>query len=138
MKWLLDTNIIIHALNGTPSVRRRLNEAEERGEILTSAVVVGELTYGAECSARCEENRENIRQKLERIGIVPLDARVADRWGTLKSRLRARGRGKADIDLLIAATAVEQGAILVTDDAALLAGDIPGLTVENWTSERVP
>jgi hypothetical protein len=36
-------------------------------------------------SARCEESRENIRQKLERIGIVPLDARVADRWGTLKS-----------------------------------------------------
>ena len=133
MKWLLDTNIIIHALNGVPAVRRRLNEAEERGEILTSAVVVGELIYGAECSARCEENRQNIRQKLERIGIVPLDARVADRWGTLKSRLRARGRGKADIDLLIAATAVEEGAVLVTDDAALLAGDIPGLTVENWT-----
>jgi tRNA(fMet)-specific endonuclease VapC len=138
MKWLLDTNIIIHALNGVLAVRRRLNEAEERGEILTSAVVVGELIYGAECSARCEENRENIRRKLERIGIVPLDARVADRWGTLKSRLRARGRGKADIDLLIAATAVEQGAILVTDDAALLAGDIPDLTVENWASEHVP
>jgi predicted nucleic acid-binding protein len=47
MKWLLDTNIIIHALNGVPAVRRRLNEAEERGEILTSAVVVGELIYGA-------------------------------------------------------------------------------------------
>jgi predicted nucleic acid-binding protein len=31
------------------------------------------------------------------------------------------------------ATAVEEGAVLVTDDAALLAGDIPGLTVENWT-----
>jgi tRNA(fMet)-specific endonuclease VapC len=72
MKWLLDTNIIIHALNGVPAVRRRLNEAEDRGEILTSAVVVGELIYGAECSAQCEENRENIRQKLERIGIVPL------------------------------------------------------------------
>jgi predicted nucleic acid-binding protein len=47
--------------------------------------------------------------------------------------LRARGRGNADIDLLIAATAVEEGAVLVTDDAALLAGDIPGLSVENWT-----
>jgi tRNA(fMet)-specific endonuclease VapC len=132
MKWLLDTNTIIHALNGVLSVRRRLNEVEEQGEILTSAVVVGELIYGAESSARCEENRENIRRKLERVRVVPLDAQIADRWGTLKAQLRVRGRMKADIDLLIAATALAEEAVLVTDDAALLAGDIPGLTVENW------
>jgi len=132
MKWLLDTNTIIHALNGVLSVRRRLNEVEEQGEILTSAVVVGELIYGAESSARCEENRENIRRKLERVRVVPLDAQIADRWGTLKAKLRVRGRMKADIDLLIAATALAEEAVLVTDDAALMAGDIPGLTVENW------
>ena len=132
MKWLLDTNTIIHALNGVLSVRRRLNEVEEQGEILTSAVVVGELIYGAESSARCEENRENIRRKLERVRVVPLDAQIADGWGTLKAQLRVRGRMKADIDLLIAATALAEEAVLVTDDAALLAGDIPGLTVENW------
>ena len=52
-------------------LRRRLNEVEEQGEILTSALVVGELIYGAECSARREEKRENVRRKLERIRIVP-------------------------------------------------------------------
>jgi tRNA(fMet)-specific endonuclease VapC len=132
MRWLLDTDTIIHALNGVPSVRRRLNEVEDRDEILTSALVVGELIYGAECSARCEENRENIRRKLERVRIVPFDGRIADGWGTLKARLRARGRLKADIDLLIAATAIAEDAVLVTDDADLLGGDIPGLTAENW------
>jgi tRNA(fMet)-specific endonuclease VapC len=132
MRWLLDTNTIIHALNGVLSVRRRLNEVEEQGEILTSAVVVGELIYGAECSARCEENRENIQRKLERVRIVPLDISIANRWGTLKAHLRTRGRLKADIDLLIAATAIAEEAVLVTDDAALLAGDIPGLAAENW------
>jgi tRNA(fMet)-specific endonuclease VapC len=130
MKWLLDTNTVIHALNGVLSVRRRLNEVE--GEILTSAVVVGELIYGAECSARREENRENIRRKLERIRVVPVDGRIADGWGTLKARQRAHGRLKADIDLLIAATAIAEGAVLVTEDADLLGGDISGLVVENW------
>jgi predicted nucleic acid-binding protein len=134
MKWLLDTNIIIHALNGVPPVRRRLNEAQEQGEILTSALVVGELIFGAECSARCEENRENIRRKLERIRVVACDARLADRWGTLRARLRERGRPKSDVDLLIAATALQEGAVLVKDDQALLAGDIPELSVENWTA----
>jgi predicted nucleic acid-binding protein len=43
MKWLLDTNTIIHAMNGVLSVRRRLNEVAGHGEILTSALVVGEL-----------------------------------------------------------------------------------------------
>ena len=95
-------------------------------------MVVGELIHGAECSARSVENRENIRRKLERLRVVPYDGRVADRWGTLKARLRTKGRVKAGIDLMIAATAVEENAILVTDDAALLAGDIPGLAVENW------
>lgn len=75
---MLDTNTIIHALNGVLSVRRRLNEVEDSDEILTSALVVGELLYGAECSARCGQNRENIRRKLERIRIVPFDGRIAD------------------------------------------------------------
>jgi predicted nucleic acid-binding protein len=39
---------------------------------------------------------------------------------------------KADIDLHIAATAIEAGATLVTNDGALLDGDIDGLVVENW------
>ena len=51
MKWLLDTNTVTHAPNGVLSVRRRLNEVEEQGEILTSAVVVGELIYGAKSNA---------------------------------------------------------------------------------------
>jgi predicted nucleic acid-binding protein len=44
---------------------------------------------------------------------VPLDAQIADKWGTLKAQLRVRGRMKADIDLLIAATALAEEAVLV-------------------------
>lgn len=43
MTWLLDTNIFIPALNGRPSVRARLNEAEATGVIVTSVLVLGEL-----------------------------------------------------------------------------------------------
>ena len=84
------------------------------------------------CLAPLLEARENLRRKLERVRIVPFDGRIADGGATLKVRLRARGRLKADIDLLIAATAIAEDAVLVTDDADLLGGDIPGLTAENW------
>ena len=56
----------------------------------------------------------------------------AARFGTLKQELGSRGRVKADIDLHIAATAIEEGATLVTNDGALLLGDIDGLAAENW------
>lgn len=39
---------------------------------------------------------------------------------------------KQDIDLYIAATAIDAGATLVTNDRALLDGTITGLSVENW------
>jgi predicted nucleic acid-binding protein len=44
----------------------------------------------------------------------------------------SRGRAKGDVDLHIAATAIEAGATLVTNDGALLMGDIDGLVAENW------
>jgi predicted nucleic acid-binding protein len=64
--------------------------------------------------------------------VIPVSDAIARRFAGLKAQLRARGRTKQDFDLIIAATALESGSILVTDDGALLAGDIPDLVVENW------
>jgi predicted nucleic acid-binding protein len=55
---------------------------------------------------------------------MPVSIDSAARFGALKQQLVARGRVKADIDLHIAAAAIEAGATLVTNDGALLAGDI--------------
>jgi len=41
--WLLDTNIVIHALNGVPAVRDRLNAATVGDRIATSTAVLAEL-----------------------------------------------------------------------------------------------
>ena len=132
MIWLLDTNIIIHALNGVPKVRDRLTSAADGDRTLTSTIVVAELIYGAECSTRREENRRSIQHKLSQIEVVPVTPAIADRFGVVKAQLRSRGRLKADFDLMIAATALELGATLATDDGDLLSGDIAGLIADNW------
>jgi predicted nucleic acid-binding protein len=44
----------------------------------------------------------------------------------------ARGVAKGDLDILIACTALEHGATLVTNDAALKDGTIAELVVEDW------
>jgi len=131
--WLLDTNMLVYARNGKTPVAARLDQAWGQGDVVTSLLAVGELIYGAEKSARREENLAAVEQQLAMLdGILPLTVEIVHRFGRLKADLERRGVTKQDIDLHIVATAIEAGATLVTNDRALLDGTIPGLTVENW------
>jgi len=131
--WLLDTNMLVYARNGKTPVAARLDQAWEQGDVVTSLLAVGELIYGAEKSARREENLAAVEQQLAMLdGVLPLTIEIVHRFGRLKADLERRGVTKQDIDLHIAATAIEAGATLVTNDRALLDGAIPGLNVENW------
>ena len=132
MIWLLDTNIVAYVLNDAGSVRARLNESSRVGRVLTSIVVVAELMYGVERSTRRDANRRRVEHELASIEIAPLTLGGVTHFGRLKAELRARGIAKSDLDLLIAATALDLGATLVTHDQALLDGSIQTLAVEDW------
>lgn len=133
MIWLLDTNMLVYARNGVAPVVARLDDVWEQGEVVTSLLVVGELIYGVEKSIRREGNLAAVEQQLAMLdGILPLTDAIVRRFGRLKAEMGRQGVIKQDIDLHIAATAIEAGATLVTNDGALLDGTIPGLTVENW------
>lgn len=131
MSFVLDTNIVVAALNGHPPVVERLN-AVPAGEALLPAMALAELRYGARSSTRIEENLARIERILDVLIFVPADRDIAERFGDIKAELRVRGVNKSDADLLIAATALERDSILVTDDRALHDGSIDGLVAENW------
>jgi tRNA(fMet)-specific endonuclease VapC len=131
--WLLDTNTIIYAQYLAGRAKERLDDASMRGRIVTSILVIAELLYGAERSSRPAANRNKIEETVKTLEVLPLTIATAQRFAILKQQLISRGKVKADIDLHIAATAIEAGATLVINDGALLAGDIQGLVVENWT-----
>jgi toxin FitB len=63
--------------------------------------------------------------------ILPVDARVADRWGRL---IAAAGRPVPAIDSLLAATAVEHDLTLVTRNVKDFS-DMPVQTINPWTSK---
>ncbi|HET6283620.1 MAG TPA: PIN domain-containing protein [Polyangia bacterium] len=132
MTWLLDTNIVAYVLNDAGSVRARLNEYSRVGRVVTSIIVVAELMYGVERSARREANRGRVERELASIEVAPLTLGAVTHFGRLKAELRTRGIAKSDLDLLIAASALDLGATLVTHDQALLDGAIQGLAVEDW------
>ena len=132
MTWLLDTNIVAYVLNDAGSVRPRLNESARVGRVVTSIIVVAELMYGVERSARRDANRRRVEKELAAIEIAPVTLGAATHFGRLKAELRVRGIAKSDLDLMIAASALDLGATLVTHDQALLDGAIQGLAVEDW------
>ena len=61
----------------------------------------------------------------------PIITPVAQAYGHLKVTLEAQGLNLEDNDLWIAATALTQGAILVSRDQIFTR--VPGLQVEDWT-----
>ena len=70
--YLLDTNILIATLKGRGKIRRRL-ESEQLGAIRLSAIVLGELEFGAEKSAYGERNRARLAALAQRLPLVGID-----------------------------------------------------------------
>jgi tRNA(fMet)-specific endonuclease VapC len=136
--WLLDTNTIAYALKYQGGVRDRINEVALRGDrVVTTVVVAAELLYGAERSARREENRRQIHTALARITPMPFTLSAAEHYARLKAHLASRGKLKARIDLLVAAAALDVGATLVTHDGDLVTEDMPDhLQVVDWYTQE--
>ena len=65
------------------------------------------------------------------IVVVDVRAQIAKRFGELRAALLDAGQGTPDMDLLIAATALEHGLTLVTHNVADYAG-VPGLSIQDW------
>lgn len=132
MTYLLDTNILVYARNGVTEVVERMDRAWANADLVTSILVVGEM-YGVERSARKAQNLNAVTRQVAMLdAILPITDGVTRRFGALKADLVGRGRTKGDVDLYIAAAALESGAVLVTNDDDLLDGAIHGLAVENW------
>jgi tRNA(fMet)-specific endonuclease VapC len=133
--WLLDSVTIIYALNGQGRCRQRLNSAPTRGRVATSILAVAEVFYGVENSSRREENLQRVQRELELFDIYPVTTQTARIYAKIRTETERAGRTKGQggkIDLLLAATAIENEAVLVTHDGDLLDGAISGLQVEDW------
>ncbi len=130
MAYLIDTNIFIHARDGTDVVLDKF--AEHSSEIFMSALSLAELQRGLDARLSAVAlRRERHQILLKYIPILPFDAKAAEAYGSIVAQV---GRIKAhDFDHLIAAHAISTRSILVTNNIADF-NDIPGLVLENWNA----
>jgi len=134
--YLLDTNVIIAALKGHDVVRQRL-ESEELSSLRLSAIVLGELEFGAEKSAYGERNRARLAALAQRLLLVGIDNDTTRHYAQIRTLLERQGTPIGANDTWIAAQALAIGATLVTDNEREFVR-VPGLTIENWMVPRSP
>ena len=132
MTYFLDTNTCIYYLKGVhPTLAQRLL-AHNPSDIRIPSVVKAELLYGAKRSKKQAENLEKIRQFLLPLEIVPFASEDAERYATIRADLERAGTPIGPNDLLIAATVLENGGILITNNEKEFKR-VSKLKIENWT-----
>jgi tRNA(fMet)-specific endonuclease VapC len=131
MKYLLDTNVCVDYLSGRhPAVVARIHHCTP-SELGLSAVVVAELRYGADRSARPKANHARIDVLVAEIPFLDFDLDAASAYGRLRARLETSGTSIGPNDMLIAAQALARGLVVVTDNVSEFRR-VRGLRVENW------
>jgi tRNA(fMet)-specific endonuclease VapC len=128
----LDTNIVVAYFNGNHQVAEQLKM--HLPDVAISALVLGELLYGARASARSVENLQRVWDFLQIVGLADFDQAAADVYSHIRLSLRQKGRPTGEVDALIAAVALAGDAILITHNARHFE-HIEGLQLQDWLTQ---
>jgi tRNA(fMet)-specific endonuclease VapC len=130
-RYLLDTNICIHALSGRyPQVQRRIDRRAP-GQIAISVVAYGELQFGIAKSVRREDAQLRLDALAQIVPVLPLPMEAAEHYGDIRARLARDGTLIGGNDLWIAAHARALNTTLVTNNIREYER-VPGLRLANW------
>ncbi len=86
--------------------------------------------FGAENSSNPPKNRDIVDQFASLVKIIPI-FNALDFYAKEKVRLRKNGEMISDFDLLIGATAISNGLIMITENSKEFER-VTGIQIENW------
>ncbi len=131
MKYLLDTNICIYMLkNRPPEVLERLKIVGQDA-VAISVITMLELRQGAEKSQYPDKTHRKLNLFLGPLRVLPFGEEAALEGARIRAHLERLGNRIGDFDSLIAAEALAQGLIMVTNNLREF-DRVPGLKTENW------
>jgi tRNA(fMet)-specific endonuclease VapC len=131
-RFLLDTNVVSHIMQGRDAdLLARLTQLPV-GQVVISSITLAELEYGLHRKGQPARLRNALTQVLLRMDVLPWDESVATYYGELCSTLEAQGINLSDFDMMIAAHAVAVNATLVSRDKAFAQVPVERLRLEIW------
>lgn len=134
MKFLIDTNICIYIMNNHPPEVVQKFKSIGVGKVGISSVTVSELHYGACKSRHIKKNMQRLEEFLRPFAILPYDENASKYYGIIRSQLEKQGNIIGPLDLLIAAHALSNNLILITNNEKEFRR-IKSLKVENWIAK---
>lgn len=133
MKYLLDTNICIYIIKNKPTDVLTNFQSKSIVDMSVSSITAAELRYGAEKSSQPEKNHSALDGFFSPLTILPFDEACSNYYGNLRKSLESKGQIIGSMDLMIAACALKNNLILVTNNIKEFER-IPELKFENWVS----
>lgn len=106
----------------------------EIGQIGISSITVSELNYGVAKSQKKKQNAKRLEEFLTPFKILPYDENASRYYGIIRSELESQGNVIGPLDMLIAAHAISENLILVTNNEKEFQR-IKSLKVENWAAQ---
>ncbi len=134
MNYLLDTNIVSYILKNNASVNNKLQQVTRQGEeVFISCITYYEVKRGllALNATRQLAEFETFFQKYEVLYLDNIE--IIETACRIHADLKSKGTPIQDADVLIAATAITRGLILVSNDSDMRR--VEGIDLENWVDE---
>ena len=131
MIYLLDTCTVSDFVKGYPQVLARFR-AIPPTDFSVSSITRMEVEYGLQLNPQRGAKIGPVMEALfSRITILPFSSVEAKSAGAIRAALRKQGTPIGAYDVLIAATALVHGLILVTSNTGEFRR-VSGLNVEDW------
>ena len=129
--YLIDTGILSFFLKGHPRVVRRYSKISEEAPTLSLSVITYyEILRGLK-RLSLPHKEHGFRTLADAYRLIPVDDSVCEIAAGLYADLGRRGVPLPDADILIAATALRHGLVLVTNNTRHFSR-IQNLALENW------
>ena len=134
MKYLLDTNVLLHLANRVTGFRRivkRIDRLDSPEDVAISAITAHEVHYQLLKAKVSKERLAALAYYLAQFKALPFNAKAAREAAVVRVYLEPAGRGIGYADSLIAGHAKALDLVCVTDNVSEF-DRVPGLHVENW------
>ena len=133
--FLFDTNICSYLISSTkPYSQNILSHLTRYGkkDIFISSITVAEMFYGIENSTQKELNLKLMGDFISNFGVLDFTSKNAASYGKIRLEMKNKNRRIGDMDMLIAAVALSNDLVLVTNNEKDFK-DISELRMENWS-----
>ena len=112
----------------------RLEEAQNAGDVYLSAITEGEIFYGLAKRPAAQRVADFMMAALAGLKVLPWSSEAAHVYGRLRAKNESLGIAVGGLDMLIAAHAIAEEAVLVTNDGAF-SRLVGGPVTVNWADD---